>query len=454
MPGVDPVEAGWLKVVEVGRRRRRSRHRPADRPGPRRRRSKAGRSSACARCSRATTISTRCSRPARVPHPSAQLCARPCGRRGSGGRAHLRGDAGAVDRRHRRAQAGRRRRQARLRADHVVLAGNVHLGKLMPRVAGTLMPVWTYVMTTKPLGGAARRGDHLPRRGERHRSRRQPLPHRRRRPADVVGQGDHLGARSAPLRARAARPTSRSVYPQLGAVEFEHIWTGVLGNSLHRMPQIGELSPRIWLASGFGGHGLNTTAMAGDIIARAIAEGDDTWRRFVPFELVWSGGAHRPRGRAGALLVVSPPTSAARRARRASARREISAQPRREAAPVMASVASGRARHHKSRAGVADDRCAAHRALRSRPRQRPSRRAMNASRSNRCTSCSFLSSAPCSGGISFFGIALAQRLRADVLDHQELEPVEQFRGRRLLLQARHVADFVEQLAAPRRPAAA
>ena len=47
----------------------------------------------------------------------------------------------------------------RLRADHVVLAGNVHLGKLMPRIAGTLMPVWTYVMTTKPLGGRLECGD-------------------------------------------------------------------------------------------------------------------------------------------------------------------------------------------------------------------------------------------------------------------------------------------------------
>ena len=51
--------------------------------------------------------------------------------------------------------------------------------------------------------------------------------------------------------------------------------------------------------------GINTTAMAGNIIARAIAEGDDTWRLFVPFELVWAGGADRPRRRAGALLVVS-----------------------------------------------------------------------------------------------------------------------------------------------------
>ena len=42
-------------------------------------------------------------------------------------------------------------------------------------------------------------------------------------------------------------------------------------------------------------------------------------------------------------------------------------------------------------------------------------------------------------------IALAQRLRADVLDHQELQPVQQFGRGRLLLHARHFADLVEQL---------
>src|SRR5262249_29368198 len=45
----------------------------------------------------------------------------------------------------------------------------------------------------------------------------------------------------------------------------------------------------------FGGHGLNTTAMAGNLIAQAIVEGEDTWRLFAPFELVWAGG---PLGRA------------------------------------------------------------------------------------------------------------------------------------------------------------
>src|SRR5271155_3092396 len=41
---------------------------------------------------------------------------------------------------------------ARLRADHVVLCGNVGLGTLMPQLAATLVPVTTYVIATAPLG--------------------------------------------------------------------------------------------------------------------------------------------------------------------------------------------------------------------------------------------------------------------------------------------------------------
>ena len=48
--------------------------------------------------------------------------------------------------------------------------------------------------------------------------------------------------------------------------------------------------PGLWIASAFGGHGLNTTAMAGELIARAIVESDDTWRLFLPYDLVWAGG--------------------------------------------------------------------------------------------------------------------------------------------------------------------
>jgi len=64
----------------------------------------------------------------------------------------------------------------------------------------------------------------------------------------------------------------------------------VLGNTLHRMPQIVPSSRPSVAPSGFVAMG-STPPVAGNIIARAIDEGDDTWKLFLPFELVWAGGA-------------------------------------------------------------------------------------------------------------------------------------------------------------------
>jgi hypothetical protein len=83
----------------------------------------------------------------------------------------------------------------------------------------------------------------------------------------------------------------RRNFPALGKIEIAHLWRGTLGLTIHRMPQIGELERGVWLASGFGGHGLNTSAMGGELVARGLVEGDQTWRLFAPYELVWAGGA-------------------------------------------------------------------------------------------------------------------------------------------------------------------
>jgi hypothetical protein len=56
----------------------------------------------------------------------------------------------------------------------------------------------------------------------------------------------------------------------------------------------------LWVASGFGRQGLNTSAIAGQLIARSILWGDERWRLFSPFELVWAGG---PTGRVAGHLV-------------------------------------------------------------------------------------------------------------------------------------------------------
>ena len=41
---------------------------------------------------------------------------------------------------------------ARLRASHIVLAGNIHLGAPLQRLSETLLPVWRYAAVTAPLG--------------------------------------------------------------------------------------------------------------------------------------------------------------------------------------------------------------------------------------------------------------------------------------------------------------
>ena len=75
----------------------------------------------------------------------------------------------------------------------------------------------------------------------------------------------------------------------------------------------------------------------------------------------------------------------------------------------------------------------------------PPRRARNASRSNKCTSCSFFNSAPYSGGMTKLLLVAAQRLDRQILHHQQLQPVQQFRGGRLLLQPGHLAHLEEHV---------
>jgi gamma-glutamylputrescine oxidase len=177
----------------------------------------------------------------------------------------------------------------RVRAAQVVLAGNIHLGALMPRLAATLLPVTTFVMVTEPIGEILHEFVRYP--GAVSDTNRADNHYR------VVG-GDRLQW-SGRMRAWEANPRSvaqglvRDVgrtFPGLGKVEIAHLWRGTLGRTVHRMPQIGEIERGVWLVSGFGGHGLNTSAMGGELVARGIVEADQTWRLFAPYELVWAGG--------------------------------------------------------------------------------------------------------------------------------------------------------------------
>jgi gamma-glutamylputrescine oxidase len=191
--------------------------------------------------------------------------------------------------------------QGRVRAGRVVFAGNVHLGAVADRVANTLLPVTAFTGVTKPLG--RRLESVMSYTGLVSDSRYGNYSYR-------IIDGDRLmwtggvsiRRRSAAGVARRLARAIRSTYPELGPIAFEDFWPGTMGFAVHRMPQIGEVQPGVWLSSGFGGHGINTSAIAGELIARAIVESDNTWQAFLPYELVWAGGA---AGRAVAQTILS-----------------------------------------------------------------------------------------------------------------------------------------------------
>jgi gamma-glutamylputrescine oxidase len=178
--------------------------------------------------------------------------------------------------------------RGRVRAGHVVLAGNIHLGSVAPHLADTLIPITAFTGVTQSLG--RRLEDAVTFRGAVSDSRHANYHYR------IVGGDRVLWTGSASVGPRTKwiqkwlERALRATYPQLGPVQFEYFWPADMGFAVHRMPQIGEVQPGVWLASAFGGQGLNTSAMAGNLVARAIVEGDDTWRSFLPFELVWAGG--------------------------------------------------------------------------------------------------------------------------------------------------------------------
>lgn len=187
---------------------------------------------------------------------------------------------------------------ARLRAAHIVLAGNIHLGAPLRRLSETLLPVWRYAGVTAPLGGQL--DDIIKFRGSVSDADR--VDHFR------VVEGDRLMWASPETTwqmrphhfSSAIRRRIRTVFPKLDRVEIAETFGGVVGQTVHGMPQIGQLRKGLWVASGFGHQGLNTSAMAGQLIARSILRGDERWRLFSPFELVWAGGA---TGRAAGYLV-------------------------------------------------------------------------------------------------------------------------------------------------------
>ncbi|MBC8038388.1 MAG: FAD-binding oxidoreductase, partial [Rhizobiales bacterium] len=178
-----------------------------------------------------------------------------------------------------------------VRTAHVVYAVSSLDRRIHALTGRAVLPVATYVAVTESLQQDAIRTESAV-----SDSRRAGNYFRLVGEDRILWGGAITTRLAAPARlAHRMKSDMLSVFPQLGKPRVEYAWAGLMGYARHKMPLIGGDGQGQWWATAFGGHGLNTTAMAGILLARAIVGGDDEYRRFTPFAPQWVGG---PLGRA------------------------------------------------------------------------------------------------------------------------------------------------------------
>lgn len=188
--------------------------------------------------------------------------------------------------------------QGSVTARNVVLTGSAYLGKLYPPLAGAVLPVATYVVSTESLGASL--DDAIRFRGALTDTRLAGDYYRRIEDDRLLWGGRITTQQSEPrLLAKLLKRQIEDIYPQLSDLQIRHAWSGLMGYAVHKMPIIGEMEPGLWSCTAFGGYGLSTTAMGANMIADALVHGDDRWRLFQPFKVRWGGG---PIGRAGTQM--------------------------------------------------------------------------------------------------------------------------------------------------------
>lgn len=179
-------------------------------------------------------------------------------------------------------------------AKHFVLGCNAYLGKLVPRLAGNIMPINNFVIATEPLPSRL-----LPRINRDNLSMSDTLfvINYWKLSSDgrlLFGGGENYSSRFPRDIPGFVRPHMLSIYPELKDVQIDYGWGGAVGITMNRMPDFGRLGQRFWYAQGFSGHGIPTATLAGHLLAEAID--GDTER----FDLMASVPTHRFPG--GTLL--------------------------------------------------------------------------------------------------------------------------------------------------------
>ncbi len=193
-----------------------------------------------------------------------------------------------------------------VKAGHVILCGNAYMGKLVPYLDARVLPATSCIIGTEPLSDEQLQQTMV--RDVAVCDSRTALDYYRLSADKRLlfgGLSNYTGLEPANAEA-VMRNKMAKVFPSLKNVKIDYSWSGRMGISVRRMPQIGRIkNSNILYASGYSGHGVAPTHMTGRLLAEAV---DGNTHRFdimnKMFHLPWPGGKllRRPAMAAGMMF--------------------------------------------------------------------------------------------------------------------------------------------------------
>lgn len=180
-----------------------------------------------------------------------------------------------------------------VKSKYTVLCGSGYGGAEFGKIHHSVLPIATYVISTKKLGD---RLDGLMMTQAAVADTRLSADYFRVTPTgELLWGGGMSGLAKSPANLGALmKRRVTEVFPQLKGVEVEVAWTGLMGYSRHKMPYVQEFRPNVWAATALGGHGLNIGPVIGRVVAEAIAGNGKRHELFAPFGLRWNGSVFGP----------------------------------------------------------------------------------------------------------------------------------------------------------------
>jgi gamma-glutamylputrescine oxidase len=161
--------------------------------------------------------------------------------------------------------------QGSLECAQLLFAGNAWLGATAPALHRRLLSVASYIIATEPLG--AERATALITNNAAVADTNWVLDYFRRSADHRLLFGGRVNYSGLDLRGIAPATVARmlQVYPQLAGTRIDYAWGCLLDITRNRAPDFGRLAPNVYYLQGFSGHGMALAALAGELIAEAIA---------------------------------------------------------------------------------------------------------------------------------------------------------------------------------------